>query len=221
MKQPVILFNGPPKSGKDFGVKLMTHALRENCHHFKLAQPLREIISIITVGPDDKLDAIKDANMVLANRAYHFTVRDVMIHVGERGFKDLFGRDIWGQILLQKMAESGALKDYKPILISDLGFPEELTPIIDRFDPKNCAIFHIHRPGYDFSKDSRDWVYHPDISTYDIHNRSTLVAYRNELMEAGNHFFDSIGLLNTPIPEMDIFGNVYDPDSEEIRNGPD
>lgn len=164
----VILLNGPPSSGKDaIGTYILHNSIIPDMWMTKFAQPIREYITETFAIPSWELDSCK--NRVV----YGDTIRNHMISYSEDYMKPRFGDDIFAKILCQGYTH------WHPeyLMITDSGFEEEDKYLLDQDWVDEALLVRLHRTGYDFSGDSRDYLYleHPKISTImDLENNGTI-----------------------------------------------
>ena len=85
--------------------------------------------------------------------------------MGEHFIKPLFSKEYLGHVLLSEVMEEGF--DHETVVVTDSGFEPECQPLIRNIE--NVYLIRLHRPGYDFSKDSRGYI-NPDgvKKTWDI-----------------------------------------------------
>jgi len=196
----IIIFNGPPGTGKDeaanfFEARGFTHLsfkkvlFRETIEHFGVSEQWfmkdyhnREVKE----SPEKSLQGLSR--------------REALIHVSEEIIKPIEGPDFFGRCVAAEM-QSGC--DYA---VSDGGFIEELTPIINTIGADNIVLVQLTRDGCDYSSDSRRYFdgnvieeYVLDhktpinekhvlshkffIRTYRIHNNSTLEDFHGVLQK--------------------------------------
>jgi ribulose-5-phosphate 4-epimerase/fuculose-1-phosphate aldolase len=76
------------------------------------------------------------------------------------------------------------LKEFPPypfngvVLIRDSGFQCEINPLVDAVGADNLMIVRVNRPGYDFSRDSREWVTHKHV--YEADNSAGLTELKSQ-----------------------------------------
>jgi len=207
----IVIFNGPPASGKDEAASLFKEMFgfgnlsfkyqlfKETCKHFEVDERW------FMQGYNDR--AIKEKKELALN---NMSRREAMIHVSEDIIKPKQGLDYFGKLVAEEI-EDGT--DYA---IADGGFVEELEPLIERVGAENIVIVQLTREGYDYSTDSRryfngnvikeftinfetqiDKAYvlneEMDIKTYRVHNNgavrnfhATLIDIHKELEEDYN-----------------------------------
>jgi hypothetical protein len=44
-------------------------------------------------------------------------------------------------------------------IISDGGFVEEVNAVVDKFGPENVYVVRLHREGFEFGTDTRQYIY--------------------------------------------------------------
>jgi hypothetical protein len=127
-----------------------------------------------------------------------FSRRDAMIYVSEKFIKPKYGKDYFGKQLANQMTSEGLF------CVSDGGFQEELSPIINKFGAESITIIQLTREGCDFSSDSRRYFngnlvqefmlgketpivkchFLPDqfpIRTYRVHNNDSIESFHRTL----------------------------------------
>ena len=148
-----IIFNGPPGSGKDeaclflknnYGFKqlqMKDQLFIDTAHHFGVDLDWfmadysnREEKEL----PRDELDGLSK--------------RQALIHVSENVIKPKFGKDYYGRKTAEKIDQVSSY------CISDGGFLEEITPVINIVGRDNICIVQLYRAGCSFSSDSRNYI---------------------------------------------------------------
>jgi hypothetical protein len=104
------------------------------------------------------------------NTGFYFTPRQWLIHCSENIIKPLKGPQFFGRELANTLddLEHGS----NVVIVSDGGFEQELEALrwLDLL-----LIVRIHRPGYDFSGDSRTYLNGTDADVVvDLYNDSDL-----------------------------------------------
>lgn len=156
MQKKFIFLNGPAGCGKDtLGELLMIQAVRtgHGAMLAKLAQPLREIGFALVPGFNDKSYGKFKQH---THAPFGITGRQIMIDASEKFLKQVYGPDIMSQLLL---AHNAHVHHSVVHIVTDSGFQSE----IDYFQREghDVVLANIHRPGYDFTGDSREWVRSP------------------------------------------------------------
>lgn len=197
----IVIFNGPPGSGKDEAASLFKEVFGFGNLSFKY-QLFKETINHFEVdkawfmeGYDDR--EVKEKKEFALNE---MSRREAMIHVSEDIVKPKNGKDYFGRMVAEE------IEDGKSYAIADGGFIEELEPIIEKLGEENIVLVQITREGHDFSTDSRRYfdgklfkeytIGHEtpieksfvldekfDIKTYRIHNNGSLRNFHNTLMD--------------------------------------
>ena len=87
-----------------------------------------------------------------------------MIWISEDVIKPQFGDQYFGVVMAEAVRDS-----HVPVVITDGGFPDEVKPLVSAGIQAN--ICRLHRDGYTFAGDSRDYLnlegYHHRIVTRD------------------------------------------------------
>lgn len=194
----IILFNGPPASGKDCAADYFKD---KGYKHLSFKYQLfKETFKYFDVSEDwfmtdyDNRDVKERASVHLGG----FSRREAMIHVSENVIKPKRGLDYFGKMVAEEIDPN---KDY---VISDGGFSHELFPIINKIGAKNFVLVQLVRDGCDYSTDSRRYFngnivreyvissrteidtkymqdYKFDVRTHRIHNNGTIPDLHNAL----------------------------------------
>ncbi|QPI14686.1 hypothetical protein GECvBMG_gp142 [Salmonella phage GEC_vB_MG] len=160
----IIVLNAPPLSGKD---DISTYLCdgRPNLHHEEVKELLFEV-AVRTAGISrDLWDAMYTRRYKEIPSPYlmidgvNVSPRQWMIHCSEKVIKPLFGKSAFGKAAVEKLKQSYANDEV--IVFSDGGFPEEIQELSDHAYATGGEFFlaRIHRKGYDWGNDSRNWLY--------------------------------------------------------------
>lgn len=182
MKKKIIIFNGPPGSGKDTAADYLHNEVFKAEYsktppsiRLNMADALKDLTHIIygVKGPTRQFEYCKDVPQAVF---FGLTPRQAYIDVSEKRMKPAYGKTVFGEIFCRAAKQSEA--EY--IICSDGGFEEEIDSVIDAFGEDSLYLFHVHRPGYDFKNDSRSDVY-PDKIKYVIYNHGSLPEFQRQI----------------------------------------
>lgn len=180
----VIIFNGPPSSGKDTLADLLAEDLLDDGYNvarlaFKDCLYL-ETALYYNVRPEWLIEkcndrATKEVPHVELN---DLSPRQALIHVSEGICKPLHGKEFFGKALAKAVVESGC--EYA--VVSDGGFMDEMPPLLDQFQ---VQVIRVHREGKTFDGDSRRYIDPPckvdDVYQVEGHPEFAL-SYVNEVL---------------------------------------
>ena len=161
----VIILNGPPGSGKDTIADFISAEF--NAEHLRFKTKLYAITALINnIELDTFMKYASDQDAKdLVELARGLTARQLLIETSEKVIKPYYGKEYFGNDV-----GNSILKSNKSLFaISDGGFPEELTSMIDagRLEHKDIFIVQLYRNGCNFDNDSRTYfneeLLHPDI----------------------------------------------------------
>lgn len=113
----------------------------------------------------------------------NLSIREAMIYVSEILMKPRFGFSYFG------LARANSIQDGEIIVDGSCGFPLELPPLIDKLGQENILLLRIHREGYNFDGDSRNYI--PDgiiTNTVDIDNNGTEQEYFDKVEKIVREF---------------------------------
>lgn len=174
-KKKIVFLNGPPSSGKDEIAKLM--AIRYDFKHMKFADIIKDITCAALSINRLELEERKEQKLEVLGA----TIRAFLIWLSEECFKPKYGDDIFGRFMAMKTLNT----IYDRIIFSDSGFFSEFYPVAYANIGGQNLVLEVHRPGYDYSQDSRSYWYEPHRSDARrlashgiIQNDGTLAALR-------------------------------------------
>ena len=178
-----IIFNGPPNSGKDEAAAYVEKTL--GAHRMQFKQHLFELAFVMfNVSPGEFFELYdnretKEVPTCLLNG---FSPRNALIYVSETVMKPNFGMDYFGRIAAEQM-------EYGVNVFSDGGFVEEIDPVYTQSDGR-LLIVRLHRPGCDYSLDSRNYIYNNKYISVDLHNDSSLEIFHLRIADVVGRFLD-------------------------------
>jgi len=163
----VIIFNGPPSSGKDASCEFLKNEKDFTHVEFK-EQLFADTIALFRVDRDWFFSNYNSKHKdVKEEKLKNFSRREALIHTSENIIKPLYGNSYYGLKASEKM-EHG--KNY---CISDGGFVEELSHIINKFGDEEVIIVRLYRDGLDYRNDSRKYIKFENILEEIVINHKT------------------------------------------------
>lgn len=167
-----ILFNGPPRCGKDSVVRdflgrYNSMARRGMADHLK--ESTHAIYGLFDEAgrplPFDAFEAVKDQPRPEFGG---LTPRHAYIVTSEWHMKPFHGSDSYGIFWLKRIAK---MPD-PIILVPDAGFAAEWSPVIQSLGADNMLLIRIHAEerGITFT-DSRSYINLPGVETHDVGNQ--------------------------------------------------
>lgn len=182
-KKLVIIFNGPPNSGKDYAAKVVTDKF-EGAVHLEFKKALREVAhhmaSLHTTGYvqwnlQDAVDACNEIEYSERKsdkdtiHRYAFGMRswrEFLIWISETVMKPILGQDIFGRAAAKLVQAT----DARIIAFSDGGFQVEVDELL-KLEGVTVVVLQLKREGYDWGNDSRGYVQTKYlIDTRTVHN---------------------------------------------------
>lgn len=191
-KPLVIMFNAPPRAGKDTACEILMRKFPESVKYEYFKEYLYKE-SAKVLGLDFNFWAsvcqngdLKDKPMLRLQTGEvegSLTPRDILINVAENILKPKHGKDCIANATAHKIAKTiqqfKAEKGYNPIIVvPDLGFPYEADAVRTIIPSAEVAVVHIKREGYTFEGDSRNYV---PKAKYRIEN-TTLKAFEESVL---------------------------------------
>lgn len=191
-KPLVIMFNAPPRAGKDTACEILMRKFPESVKYEYFKEYLYKE-SAKVLGLDFNFWAsvcqngdLKDKPMLRPQAGEaegSLTPRGILINVAENILKPKHGKDCIANATAHKIAKTiqqfKAEKGYNPIIVvPDLGFPYEADAVRAIIPSAEVAVVHIKREGYTFEGDSRNYV---PKAKYRIEN-TTLKAFEESVL---------------------------------------
>jgi hypothetical protein len=184
----IIMFNGPPRSGKDTATAATLNALAEHgftpldVEAIKMSQPLKSAVhtlfGIHSQYNAQQIEDLKDQKL----QAFREQIpREVYISLSEDWAKPRFGEDFFGWLAVRRMRRAYETHETQIFVISDIGFSSETFPIVDTFVKDSCLLVQLSRPDTTFEKDSRSYVEIPGLVTVEIANNGTIAEFRERV----------------------------------------
>ncbi len=172
----IILFNGPPRSGKDTAAQIAKRTLAERGYMYKFASPLKDAVHSIFGMAGIMLEHFDSKKSEQLPEFFGMTPREAYIWMSEEVVKPKFGKDFFTKVAIQH------LKNFNDntIIISDCGFQEEVDGLVEYFGAKNVYVIYMEREGTDYTNDSRSKIKHIDENCIKIKNNYSFeVLQRN------------------------------------------
>lgn len=185
----VILFNGPPRSGKDTAAGLSLDILAEMGLFpapYKLAEPLKDAVHA-AFGLNVAHDHFEETKDIPNEIFLGSTPREAYISMSEDYLKRVYGQEFFGHAAVNYLKQ---LTNMDLVVVSDCGFIEEVKPLINYAGRSNVAIVQIIRDGTNFHNDSRSYVSIDDVPTYRIRNNGTIDDLKGQLQELISFIMD-------------------------------
>lgn len=149
----VVLFNGPPQSGKD---TLRNYILYDyNAYDVDFKDGIFDAVNwrtlYETVYPDKALYSYEE----FKNET---NLRQFLIDFSEKVAKPLLGNDIFAKLFCNTIKNHNTDRVNIFYVCADLGFNVELDTCIAEFGLDNILVIQLHRTGCSFDGDSRYYV---------------------------------------------------------------
>lgn len=95
-----------------------------------------------------------------------------------------YSQDIFAKLFVQRNSNAKG----RAIVVPDSGFAEEVAPVAEHFGRDNILLVRIHRPGFDFTGDSRSYLYNVVPNEVDVHNDSDVFSFHKKLESVVGEF---------------------------------
>lgn len=168
----VVLFNAPPRAGKDtasdLGADLVEREEIDGLLHslqFKFASPLFSAVQgLFGLDTATWVKLYNDHKDEPSDHLMGMSPREAMIWMSEDVAKPKFGRNFFGRIASKQIGRHvskwpySELVDDLAIFYSDCGFSEEVVEVVQSVGADDCFLVRIERPGCTYVSDSRNYI---------------------------------------------------------------
>lgn len=151
MSKIAVIFNSPPKSGKDVCCSYLSEKYGWNHLEFK-EQLFIATCERFNVSLEWFMDGYNNNKEFPQSDLGGFSKRNALIDTSENHIKPKLGKSHFGKMLAASLEEGINV-------ISDGGFREEFDPVYEATEGK-MIIVQVSRPGTTFENDSRNYVNH-------------------------------------------------------------
>ena len=182
----IILFNGPPRSGKDTAAEIAFDNFKFqddiNVIKLKFADALKRCTHEEHGLERYASDYFEETKEIPASEFFGLTPREAYIKMSEDCVKKGFGHRFWGNVLLNKIKMNIKESFFNIFLISDCGFIQEIVPMTHDYRSE-MLIIRIHRPGYTYENDSRSDIELPGVKLVKVGNLKTIEEFEIEIIK--------------------------------------
>ena len=208
-KPVVIMFNGPPRSGKDSACEIiMEHFPEVHYAYFKevLYKECAKILGLdfnfwASVCQNGDLKDKPMLTMVAGENGAVMTPRDILIYLAEKVLKPKYGQDFIARGTADTIIELIQLQreqsnEAAVIVVPDLGFDYEIDTVRKKIPDAHVISVAVYRPGFTFEGDSRNYVKDPG---FGLHNTGSYEDLENKVLR----LFRNIIMDIRPIPTIE------------------
>lgn len=153
----VVVFNGPPGSGKDTLATFIRGATSVVPRAFKdkLVSIALEISGVDRRTWDNWYDHAKERPR---DQLWGHSCRSFLIMVSEDMIKPHLGNAYFGRAAADDIARNRAYLEQYGVCFTDSGFKEELQEVVNLVGPERVIVVHLVRHGSSFKNDSRNYL---------------------------------------------------------------
>ena len=208
-KPVVIMFNGPPRSGKDSACEIiMEHFPEVHYAYFKevLYRESAKILGLdfnfwAKVCQNGDLKDLPMLTMSAGETGALMTPRDILIYLAEKVLKPKHGKDFIARktactivdLIKQQHEQSN---EAAVIVVPDLGFDYEIDTVRKMIPDAHVISVAVYRPGFTFEGDSRNYVKE---ANFGLHNTGSYEDLENKVLR----LFRNIIMDIRPIPKIE------------------
>lgn len=188
----LILFNGPPSSGKDVASRITQSAINHyselDCRLHKFAAPIKRAVAAFLDLADNDKRSLMETELKDARYEWLFdkTMRELLISFSEDWVKPHLGDDAFGALAYRHILSQQNKTDV--IVFSDSGFQSEFDYLYERHLASDIYVIRLYRDGCSYANDSRDYIDHRQAQHYTIINNSTLWEFEMAVYAMLQHF---------------------------------
>lgn len=165
----IVIFNGPPRSGKSSGARVLARALQQQgftVRNDSFAAPMKHYIAVLLGERYADMD-----KSVPRPELNGYTIREFLISESEDHMKPRYGIDVFARLLAKRLydvIQTGV--DW--VVIDDCGFQPEVDTVVERLPMAHTTLIQVYRRGRTYDGDSRNYVTAPHMIR--LHNDGTI-----------------------------------------------
>ena len=191
----IILFGGPPFSGKDTAAKYLWNNSPNPILFERFSAPLKTAFSAIVGKPYNQFYEVEyyEDNKEKIIPWLGVSYRQWQIDFSEKFLKPNYGNDIFGKLFIERSYNyiKSLNNPYKVMVVPDCGFDIEVNYLEQHVNTEDVLLIRVHRDGCDFSKDSRNYVYSNKFMSIDVNNNGTQEEFEAKIESIVNTFLNS------------------------------
>jgi hypothetical protein len=173
--QKIIMFNGPPRAGKDTAGQICADLLGESLTLVKFTEVVKaeahRRLGLVChpMAYEDLKDTPLPAFEGMTPREFYIRTSDDM--------KRVHGPHVVARRLVEKLQSIET-----PLIVNtDVGYDFEGIALMRHVGRENTLLVRLHRTGKTFDADCRGWVDLPGVETYDVENNGSTADLRRAL----------------------------------------
>lgn len=196
MKNIFVIFNGPPRCGKDTAKEAITSFYKSFVTTIEpviltfstvLQKAVPELYAIDKDEWDERYNS--DEKDEPWDKLFGISQRQAVIELAEKHLKRLHGPDVFSDIMLNMVDKirSNIHEKDDVLFLMDTGFDEEFQAFVNRVGKENCLYVKVDRPGCNFDNDSRSYIsqqYLSGVRFVELMNDSTEQEWFNRISES-------------------------------------
>jgi len=198
----ILFFNGPPRCGKDTsaiftmnrfslgGFKVNEAGWRQPdpskfVRFDRFAMPIKRAFAGMVAADIDRFGNVEPYESAKGEVIPWLGVsyRQWQIDFSEKFLKG-YGQDIFAKLFVQRNSDARC----NAIVVPDSGFAEEVAPVAEHFGLDNILLVRIHRPGFDFTGDSRSYLHGVVPNEVDVTNDNGVEEFHEKLKSVVGEF---------------------------------
>jgi hypothetical protein len=159
-----ILFNGPPRAGKDTASEALIAALPHTSRIMKFTEPVKNLThrQFGLAVRHDHFEPVKDTPLAEFGG---LTPREAYIQTSTK-LKAEYGFDVVARLFVETMDQA----EEEIIINPDLGYDYEGLAVVERLGAERVLLVHVEREGHTFDNDCRNWVHLSGVKTIKLRN---------------------------------------------------
>jgi hypothetical protein len=161
-KRLAIVFNGPPRAGKDTAI-LVLESQYPKAEVYQFIRPVKEKVHR-DLGLEVAFDHFERSKDIPLEVFGGLAPRYAYIAESDRLVEEL-GPDILTDMYFHAISSCNA-----DILITSCGKNSEAEKLASIFGVDNTLFVRVNRAGHDYSKDVREWITVDGLNIRDVHN---------------------------------------------------
>lgn len=165
MSEAFIIFNGPPRCGKDLAKETLKSFYDNYSHNvtpiiLTFSTVLQHSVPVLYAIDLDEWKERYESDLKDEpwDKLFGISQRQAVIELAENHLKRLHGPEVFTWIMNNLIENYRQQYDDKLLFLMDTGFDREFQSFVKNIGSDKCVYVRVDRPGKNFDNDSRSYI---------------------------------------------------------------